>query len=396
MRMQALGDVATLQAGVGFPPDLQGRPDGAYPLAKVGDISRGGRSGHPILATADHYVDEVDLLRLRAKPIPRGSVLFAKIGEAIARNHRVIAGRDMLIDNNAMAAIPGPRIESRYLFYFLRTVDFYQLASATTVPALRKSELARILVPVPPLAAQQRIVRVLDAAEALRAQRRAALSQVEDLAGAIFLDMFGDPAANPRSWPQVQLLTLMIDGPQNGLYKPASEYGSGTPILRIDAFYDGKVTKLASLKRVRLSPDEIATYALRTGDLVVNRVNSMEYLGKSAVIPETSETVVFESNMMRFGLDPRKADPQYVVQFLQSGFVKSQILTGAKHAVNQSSINQKDVQSFRINVPPLPLQKNFARRIAAVEKLKASHRASLAEMDALFASLQHRAFRGEL
>jgi type I restriction enzyme S subunit len=72
-----------------------------------------------------------------------GSVLFAKIGEAIRQNHRVIAGCELLVDNNAMAAIPTERVESRYLFHFLRTVDFYALASATTVPALRKSDLQR-------------------------------------------------------------------------------------------------------------------------------------------------------------------------------------------------------------------------------------------------------------
>jgi type I restriction enzyme S subunit len=100
--------------------------------------------------------------------------------------------------------------------------------------------------------------------------------------------------------------------------------------------------------------------------------------------------------MMRFGVDQTRITPRYCVQLLQTAFVKGQIRTAAKHAVNQSSINQQDVRMFQINVPPLALQRDFARRVAAVEKLKAAHRASLAEMDALFASLQHRAFRGEL
>ena len=129
----ALGEVATLQAGIGFPPALQGRSEGDFPFAKVGDISRCGRSECSVLFTADHYIDESDVAQLRAKPVPAGSVLFAKIGEAIRQNHRVMAGRPLLIDNNAMAAIPSERIDSRFLYHYLKTVDFYALAPATTV-----------------------------------------------------------------------------------------------------------------------------------------------------------------------------------------------------------------------------------------------------------------------
>lgn len=135
---------------------------------------------------------------------------------------------------------------------------------------------------------------------------------------------------------------------------------------------------------------------MHEGDIVVNRVNSIEYLGKSAIVPVLREPVVFESNMMRFVVDAKMALPSYVVAFLQSGFIKRQIGVAAKQAVNQASINQTDVSAFQINIPPLALQQTFVRRIAAVEKLKATHRAALTELDALFASLQHRAFRGEL
>ena len=99
---------------------------------------------------------------------------------------------------------------------------------------------------------------------------------------------------------------------------------------------------------------------------------------------------------MRMRFDSEATHPRFVIQFLQTGFVKSQIHMRAKHAVNQASINQQDVSGFRMNLPPLQLQREFARRVGAVEKLKTAQRASLAELDGLFATLQHRAFRGEL
>ncbi len=233
-------------------------------------------------------------------------------------------------------------------------------------------------------------------ADSLRTKRRAAIAQLDSLIQSVYLDMFGDPASNPKGWPRIKLEDLIESGPQNGLYKPATDYGSGTPILRIDAFYDGVVTKLNGLKRVRVSVDEATLFGLAFEDIVINRVNSIEYLGKSALIPALPEPTVFESNMMRFKVRRALVNPGYVVHFLQTPFIKTQILSSSKNAVNQSSINQQDVKGFFLNVPPLPLQEAFAARVKAVETLKVKHYAVLALDDALFASLQHRAFRGEL
>jgi len=208
--------------------------------------------------------------------------------------------------------------------------------------------------------------------------------------------MFGDADSNPHGWPTRSLGSLIVVGPQNGLYKPASDYGGGTPILRIDAFYDGVVTKLATLKRLRVTDKELELFGLQAGDLVINRVNSLDYLGKSALIPALAEPTVFESNMMRFRVNLADIDPVYLIQFLQLGFIKRQILSRAKNAVNQSSINQQDVKSLTVLLPPLHLQQSFADRLRAIESLKINHRIALAESDALFASLQHRAFAGAL
>ena len=266
-----------------------------------------------------------------------------------------------------------------------------------TIQNLSLAQVGGLQVPLPPLPEQRRIAAILDQADALRAKRREALAQLDSLTQSIFIEMFGDPATNPKAWPRLTLNELMDEnGPQNGLYKPSTDYGTGTPILRIDAFYDGVVTKLATLKRVRLSASELSLYGLRTEDIVINRVNSIEYLGKSALIPKLHEHTVFESNMMRFTVRRDVVEPGYVVQFLQTKFIKSQIMSCSKNAVNQSSINQQDVKTFQVNVPPLKLQQTFATRVQAIELLKAIQCTALTELDTLFVSLQHRAFRGEL
>ncbi len=100
--------------------------------------------------------------------------------------------------------------------------------------------------------------------------------------------------------------------------------------------------------------------------------------------------------MMRVRLNLNLIDPNYCISFLQTPFIKRQILQKTKDAINQSSINQKDVGSFLIMLPPLKDQKHFAQTLNAIEIQTKRLREQLDSLDALFASLQHRAFNGEL
>lgn len=113
------------------------------------------------------------------------------------------------------------------------------------------------------------------------------------------------------SWEEICFGDLILSGPQNGLYKPKDVYGSGIKILRIDGFYDGNVEDWETLKRLTLSDVEIKLYELHLDEIVINRVNSMPYLGKSALIRELPETCVFESNMMRISLNKERVIPEF-------------------------------------------------------------------------------------
>jgi len=293
------------------------------------------------------------------------------------------------------------RLLPRYVFHFLRQ-DYIRIAGERRMTGSAGQRrvpldyLASLELPLPPLSEQKRIAEILDCAEALRSKRRAALALLDELTQSIFLDMFGDPVTNPKGWEFKSLENLLTDGPQNGLYKPGSDYGSGTPILRIDAFYDGTVNDIETLKRVRLTDQERTRYALTENDVVINRVNSVEYLGKSALIPHLSEDTVFESNMMRMRFNSSVVHQRFIIAILQTEFVKQQILGRAKRAVNQASINQQDVKSIQVVVPPLKLQRHFVDFCSTIENQATKYVESLAEFDQLFASLQHRAFRGEL
>lgn len=156
-------NVADISSGVGFPKDRQGLRAGQFPFAKVSDITRAVVAANGFLSEATNYVNKEDLSSLRAKPIPAGSIVFAKIGEAIHLNRRARTTVPVVLDNNCMALTPRVgMVDPEFLYRFMTTVSLSPFAVATSVPSVRRTDVARIEIPLPPLAEQRRIVRKLD------------------------------------------------------------------------------------------------------------------------------------------------------------------------------------------------------------------------------------------
>ena len=292
-----------------------------------------------------------------------------------------------------------PELDQQYLFYYLKSDFALQRIKAVARGSVRDNLKLEMLyefpIRIPSISEQKDIVGKLDKVKQILSLREQELSSLDDLIKARFVEMFGDPELNPMEWPVEALGDVLSVEPQNGLYKPQSDYvqdGTGIPILRIDAFYDGKVNDFSRLKRLNCTDTERSRYLLMENDVVINRVNSLEYLGKCAWITGLIEPTVFESNMMRFHVDESRIDPCYMTRLLCSTFIYKQILNRAKKAVNQASINQGDVQSFKILVPPIKLQKQFAAFVAQIDKSKSVIQKSLDETQLLFDSLMQQYF----
>ena len=271
------------------------------------------------------------------------------------------------------------KIIPEFLEYALRcnrAIDYYKAklrGSTARRRSLPTPTLLELDVPLPDIEQQKLALTTIHHAKNALDSRQAQLTKLDELVKARFVEMFGDLVENPKQFPCVLLGSIMTVMPQNGLYKPQSAYVQdkfGTPILRIDGFYNGKVTDFNNLKRLCCTDFEKERYLLVENDIVINRVNSIEYLGKCARISGLQEDTVFESNMMRFHLDDSKVNSTYITTVLCSQYIYRQILTRAKKAVNQASINQGDVQSLNVVVPPLSLQNQFADFVAEVDKSK--------------------------
>ena len=199
--MARLGDVCSFFSGTGFPNAYQGQKTGKYPFYKVGDISKNVLLGNRELIFSDNYIDDDTVQAIKGTVLPPKTVVFAKIGEALRLNRRAITNCYCLVDNNAMGILADNTVlDELYFYYFMCSVDLQHYCESTTVPSVRKTRIAEIEIPLPPLEEQRRIAVTLDKVSDLIAKRRAQLDKLDLLVKARFVEMFGDCKTNPKDW----------------------------------------------------------------------------------------------------------------------------------------------------------------------------------------------------
>ena len=290
------------------------------------------------------------------------------------------------------------KLDSRFLFHWVKTGVFVQrmvdVATGANYPAVSDAKVKASKIPLPPLAEQKRIAGILDAADALRAKRREALAQFDTLLQSTFLNMFGDPVTNPMGWTKVRSGELFLLPPKIGTITPAA--GRGYLVVRVGEVGESRIA-FERCGRVEISEKDFAKFRLERGDMVIARaIGSKNHLGKASFFADFDEATVIDSHVMRLRPDPIKCDGLWFYSLISSERGKALLQqTGGATAV-QFNINAKQASSVQVALPPLDLQHHFAAIAESVEHQKAVQRAHLAELDALFASLQSRAFCGDL
>ena len=280
-----------------------------------------------------------------------------------------------------------PKVESdtKYLYYALKTIEIPAAGYSRHYKFLKETE-----IPFPPLDEQKRIAGILDAADALRAKRREALAQLDTLLHSTFLDMFGDPVTNPMGWEVVRV------GDEIGFLTSGSRGWAKYYAKDGDTFI-----RIQNLKNGQLELDDIAfvnapesAEAKRTmvepGDVLLSITAD---LGRTAVVPGGIAKAHINQHLaiLRF----TSLNPVFVSYQLASKGGQAQFNRLNREGV-KAGLNFNDVKSIRLTNPPLNLQHRFAAIVESIEQQKASQRAYMAELDTLFASLQSRAFRGDL
>jgi type I restriction enzyme S subunit len=294
---------------------------------------------------------------------------------------------------------PNSKVHPGYFAQYFKTQRYRRrvsaLAAGANINNLRNEHLDDMEIPLPPLAEQRRIADVLDRAEALRAKRRAALAQLDTLTEAIFLDFFGDPETNPKGWPLQRLQDTLSMPLRNGL-SPSNTGKVMASVLTLSAITGGEFDASAW----KTSPFKSAPppgQAVNEADFLICRGNgNVRLVGKGYFPTGPMPGLTFPDTMIAARVSPERIDGAFMQYVWNSSAVRLQIESLARTTNGTFKVNQTMLETIAFVAPPLELQHEFARRVGAVERLRAIHRASLAELDALFGTLQHRAFRGEL
>ena len=392
MKKIRLGDACDILNGFAF--KSENYVDSGIRVIRIANVQKGYiEDNTPVFYPLEtneldkYMLEEGDLLMALTGNVGRVAILKKEFMPA-ALNQRV-----------ACLRLKTDRVAKDYLFHVLNSAFFEQQCIQSSKGVAQKNMSTEWLkdyeIPMYPKEQQELIADILDKTRNIIISRNYELKKLDDLIKARFVEMFGDAYLNEFGWKKIKIKNAVTVEPQNGMYKPQSDYvtdGSGIPILRIDVFYDGVFTDFSSLKRLRCSENERQKYLLYEDDVVINRVNSIEYLGKCAHINGLLEDTVYESNMMRMHFDSTRFHPVYVCRLLCSRFVYDQIVNHAKQAVNQASINQKDVLDFDIYEPPLKLQIQFADFVRAVDKSKVEIQKALDKTQMLFDSLMQEYF----
>jgi type I restriction enzyme S subunit len=292
------------------------------------------------------------------------------------------------------------RVKPSYLVWLSNYEPFREYIKRYCVGStqihIRTPVFQELKIPLPPLSYQWKIAEVLDRAEELRSKRREAIAQLDTLTQAIFLEMFGDPATNPKGWAVKsvgELASKFSDGPFGSNLKTSHYTEVGIRVIRlqnigIGEFLDKDKAYISSEHFAKLKKHEC-----HPGDVLIGTLGDPNL--RACIQPDWLPLALNKADCVQLRANQEIAHPIYICALLNQPAVErmaQEFILGQ----TRLRISMGRLRMLKVPLPPLTLQREFARRVETIEKLKAAHCASLSELDALFASLQHRAFRGEL
>jgi type I restriction enzyme, S subunit len=355
------------------PKDLSGL-DGAYISATPRKLTKAG------------------LDSCAASILPSGSVLFssrAPIG------HVAINTAPMATNQGFKSFIPkADLIHQKFLYWWLRLNRTYleNLGNGATFKEVSKTVVSAIEIPLPPLAEQRKIAAILDQAEALRAKRRASLTELDTLTSSLFLEMFGDPSRRPNGikvLPLSDITTKITDGVH---LKPNYTEG-GVPFISVKDVTSG-VLRFDDCKFI--SREDHLRFTKRCkaerNDILYTKVGAT--YGRSALVDTDREFSIYVSVCL---IKPNRdlVEPIFLNTAMSTAAIKSQADRRIK-GIGVPDLHLDQIQNFLIPLPPLEKQRGFVGHVLAIERMKIAQRQSLSRLDDLFAAIQQRAFRGEL
>lgn len=271
-------------------------------------------------------------------------------------------------------------VKASFIEHYLVWKDLSSFITGAIVQKLTQAALISIPIPIPPLETQSRIVSELDLLQSIIDKQKAQLKELDNLAQAVFYDMFGDPVENDKGW-EVKRLGDECTDMKYGTSRPSCENGKYSYLRMCNISSDGHLD-LNNLKTIDVPDDEVEKCIVRYGDILFNRTNSIDLIGKTCMF-DLETPMIIAGYIIRVRLS-EKLESRFVSCMFNMPSMKKLLRAMAKGAVNQANINSKELASIIIPIPPVILQHSFASKIESIEKQKAAINQSIAETQRLF------------
>jgi type I restriction enzyme S subunit len=359
-RWVSLGTILRRQRDLLNPSNYPDKPFNSLGLEDIG----GGGTGEVTVK----QVAGVELASAKAQ-FANGDLLYGRLRPYL--NKVAIAPCDGVSSTEIWVLQPTPFIETQFAFFML--TSFYMLrrvervTEGANLPRVDADGFDRIEIPLPPLSEQRRIVEILNEARDVRRLRQQADHLTTQLIPSIFNEMFAGEGGY-RHWPEVAIKRV-VHSADYGTSTAANENGVGVPCLRMNnVTYEGELD-LDDLKHVELSESELRKQLLRKNDVLFNRTNSLELVGKTGLWDASFEAVA-ASYFVRLRLDLEQVDPRYMVAFLNLASTKRRLQNMAKQAIGMSNINANELQRVRMPLPDIELQRKFGKRIESIREYR--------------------------
>jgi type I restriction enzyme, S subunit len=369
--------------------------EGYIPILRAGNITDNGLTFDDLVFVPNKRVSLKQMIRRHDIVIAASSGSLDIVGKAAP------VLNDFIGSFGAFCKVlrPSSKVDPSYFAHCFKTHDYRRrissLAAGANINNLRNEHLDDLKISLPPLEEQKRIAEILDRAESLRAMRRQSIEQLNTLTQAIFLEMFGDPVTNPRGWSQTRFEDTLSIPLRNGS-SPSHVGKLMHKVLTLSAITGNKFNETAWKTSTFKFIPPVHQRVDRADFLICRGNGNLHLVGKGYFPTEQMPDVTFPDTIIAARISSEHFEREFLEHIWNSTMVRRQIESSARTTNGTLKVNQTMLENIVILTPPLPLQHEFAQRVKAIEKLKATHQKSLTELDALFASLQHRAFRGEL
>ena len=380
---KTLKNVCDFFTGTGFPVIYQGKTDGELPFYKVGDVANNVINGHVYLKLCKNYISRKIAKDIKGIIVPKDTIVFAKIGEALKLNRRSITSTECLIDNNMLGICPKNQIvRTKYFYYFLKQLKMQNLAETTTVPSVKKSTLENVIINIPPLQNQLHIENILNTVSNIISNYQKELTQLDLLTQSLFVEMFGDLKVNNKHWNIVGFKDCAtIDTKMVHDFKGYGDY----PHIGIDCI-EKETGRLLGYRTI--SEDKVISgkYLFTPNHIIYSKIRPN--LNKVAM-PEFSGLCSADAYpiLVKEGICNR----EYLGYTLRSRYFLDYILTFSTRT-NLPKVNRKQVESFSLPLPPIELQEHFTSLVKNIHKHKSVVQKSLDETQLLFDSLMQKYF----